>query len=260
MNHINRNISCSLECHEDIIRKKASDNFQQWSESSHSSYFVTCDTCHGGNPDMSTMEEAHSTMKNINDTEGPIYHKNIPDTCGKCHSTELENFKSTMHYQRLRSESRAPSCIDCHRPHGFKVLKASEIIPLCSVCHNQKDQISSANVPNDAKIALEKADELKEKIRMAKNSISEANAKGKDVTHAQNDLDKAISVMKNVPSLWHSFSLKDFNKQIQVGIDSANRAQGKSGEIETVPSMPGTGIVLVIGIFATLHFIMKLRD
>ena len=257
-NHTERNISCSLECHEDIIRKKASDNFQQWSDSGHSSYYVTCDACHGGNPDVNTEAGAHSPMKNITDPESPIYFKNIPETCGKCHATELDHFKNTMHYQRLRAESRAPSCVNCHQPHSFKVLKASEITPLCSVCHNQKDQISSANVPKDAKIALEKADELKEEIRKARNSISEAKAKGKDVTSAQNDLDKAISVMKDVPSLWHSFNLKDFDTQIQVGIDSANKAQGKLVEVEpTVPSVPGIGIVMVMGIFAILYLIRK---
>ena len=78
-NHTERNISCSLECHEDIIRKKASDNFQQWSDSGHSSYFVTCDACHGGNPNVNTEAGAHSPMKNITDPESPIYYKNIPE-------------------------------------------------------------------------------------------------------------------------------------------------------------------------------------
>ena len=197
-------------------------------------------------------------MMNITDPQSPIYFKNIPETCGKCHSTELEHFKNTMHYQRLSAEKRAPSCVNCHQPHSFKVLKASEITPLCSVCHNQKDQISSANVPKDAKIALEMADELKEEIRIAENSISEAKAKGKDVTSAQNDLDKAISVIKDVPSLWHSFNLKDFDKQIQIGIDSAKRAQGKIVEIEpNRPSVPGIGVGLVLGIFAILYIIRK---
>lgn len=257
-NHTIRNISCSTECHKDIIEKKASDNFQQWSDSSHSGYFVTCDECHGGNPDVNTEAEAHSMMKNITDPESPIYFKNTPETCGECHKEELDHFKNTMHYQRLRGEARAPSCINCHKPHSFKVLKASELAPLCSICHNQKDQVSSANVPKDAKLALEKVDELKEEIRMARNSISEAKANGKDVVSAQNDLDKAISVMKDVPSLWHSFNLKDFDKQIQVGIDSAKKAQGKLSEIEpTVPSVPGVGIALVLGIFIILYLIRK---
>jgi hypothetical protein len=258
LNHTERNISCSLECHEDVIRKKANDNFQQWSDSSHSKYYVTCDACHGGNPNSNTEKEAHSTMKNISDLESPIYFKNIPETCGKCHTQELDHFKNTMHYQRLRAESRAPSCVTCHQPHSFKVLKASELTPMCSVCHNSKDQIAAANVPKDATFALEKANELQEEISKVSNSISEAKANGKDVSSAQNDLDKAISVMKDIPSLWHSFNLKDFDQQIQIGIDSAKKAEGKLGEVEpTVPSVPGVGIALVIGIFIIISFIRK---
>lgn len=258
LNHTERNISCSLECHEDVIRKKASDNFQQWSDSGHSSYFVTCDACHGGNPNVNSEPGAHSTMKNVSDPESPIYFKNIPETCGKCHDTELEHFKNTMHYQRLRAESRAPSCVTCHQPHSFKVLKASELTQLCSVCHNQKDQISTANVPKDAKLALEKADELQNEIITLRNSISEAKAKGIDVSSAQNDLDKATFVMKDVPSLWHSFNLKHFDIQIQTGIDSAKKAQNKLGGVEpTVPSVPGIGIVLVLGIITALYIIRK---
>jgi hypothetical protein len=258
-NHTERNISCSLECHEDIIRKKATDNFQQWSDSGHSAYYVTCDACHGGNPRAKTEAEAHASMKGINDSNSSIYFKNIPETCGKCHTEELDHFKNTMHYQRLQSESRAPSCVTCHKPHTFRVLKASELVPLCSVCHNPVDQIADASVPKDAKNALEKATELQEDVLRAKNAVADAKAKGKDVTSAQLDLDKATAVMDSVPSLWHGFNLKDFDQQVNNGIDWAKRAQFKTSDAEpTVPARaPGVGIAAAFGIFAILYLIRK---
>ncbi|MCX9084583.1 MAG: hypothetical protein OIN87_07300 [Candidatus Methanoperedens sp.] len=252
------NNSC-INCHENVTVKKPSENFQRWSDSIHSSYFVTCDACHGGNPDVTTESEAHSTMKNVTDPKSPIYFKNIPETCGKCHSTELDHFKNTMHFERLRAEASAPSCATCHKPHSFKVLKASELLPLCSVCHNVRDMPSSANVPNDAKIALEMADELQNEIMALSNSLSDAKAKGMDVSSAQKDLDKATFVIKDVPSLWHSFNLKAFDIQIQSGIDSARKGQNKLSEVEpTAPSVPGFGIVMVLGLFATLYIIRKI--
>ena len=258
LNHIQRNISCSLQCHEDVIRKRATDNFQQWSDSSHSKYFITCDACHGGNPDKKSEFEAHSSMKNISDPESGIYFKNIPDTCGKCHVDELQHFKNTMHYQRLRSTTKAPSCITCHQPHSFKILKASEITTICDICHNLKDQIASANIPKDAKLALEKADELKLEIFNAKNSLADAKAAGKDVSSAQMDLDKAIAIMDNVPSLWHSFDLKDFNEQIQIGSDWVKKVEYKTSGVEpTVPRVPEVRIILVLAIFAIIYYIRK---
>lgn len=257
-NHTIRNIQCSTECHKDIIEKKASDNFQQWSDSIHSSYYVTCDDCHGGNPDKASEVDAHSPMKNKIDPESPIYFKNVPVTCGKCHNQELEHFVNTMHYQRFRAESRAPSCVTCHQPHSFKVLKSSELAPLCSLCHNQKDQATTVSVPKDAKSALEKADELKEEIQITKNAIGEAKAKRMEVTSAQNDLEKAEAVLKDIPGLWHSFNLKDFDSQVIKGIDFAKKARNNIGEIEeTSPSIPGFGISIVMVTFVILYLVRR---
>jgi hypothetical protein len=259
LNHTERNISCSLECHEDVIRKRASDNFQQWSDSLHSEYYVTCDACHGGDPTAKTEAGAHATMKGPNDPNSSIYFKNIPDTCGKCHAEELDHFKNTMHFQRLRSESLAPSCSTCHKPHTFKVLKASELIPLCSVCHNQKDNIATASVPQDAKLALEKANEFQAEVIKARKAVEEAKASGADVSSAQLDLDKATSVMNDIPFLWHAFNLKDFDSQVKSGIDFAKRAEYKTSGVEPTvpPRTPGFGIIMATGILAVLYLIRK---
>ena len=258
--HIERNISCQLECHEDMIRKTAADNYHQWSASEHSKYFVTCDACHGGDVDAKTAAEAHASMKNATDPNSTIYFKNIPDTCGKCHAEELEHFRNTMHYQRLRATASGPSCITCHQPHTFKVLKASELTAVCSVCHNAKDKIATPSVPRDAKQALEKAEELQEEVVRAKNAIEEAKARGEDVSSAQRNLDKAMLVVKDIPSLWHGFNLKDFDKQVQEGIDSARKAEYMASGVEpTVNPTPGVGIVVVLGIFSVLYLIMRIR-
>lgn len=258
MNHTLKNISCSFECHEDVMRKTASDNFQQWSDSIHSEYYVTCDRCHGGNPDAKSKTGSHGSMKGINDTDSPIYFKNIPDTCGECHAEEMEHFKNTMHYQRLKAESRAPSCVTCHKPHTFKVLKASEMTALCSVCHNPRDQVATASVPIDAKNALEKQKEFRNELLKAKQAIAADKDARKDVTHAQVDLDKAQAVMNDIPSLWHQFNLKDFDRQIQNGIDSAKKAESKTSSLEpTVPQTPGFGIVMVFIILAISYLFRK---
>ncbi|HEY9245511.1 MAG TPA: hypothetical protein VIO11_01565 [Candidatus Methanoperedens sp.] len=258
LKHIKDNISCQLECHADIIRKTATDNFQQWANSEHSKYFVTCDACHGGDPGAKTEKEAHAAMKGINDTNSSIYFKNIPETCGKCHSEELDHFKNTMHFQRLRATSSGPSCITCHQPHTFKILKASELTNLCSVCHNSRDQAATAGVPKDAKQALEKAGELKEEVQKAQAAIDEAKAKKKDVSIAENDLKIATSVMDSIPSLWHGFNLKDFDTQMQNGIDRAIKAEKEAtGAGEEIPSTPAVGLATILLIFLILYLIKK---
>lgn len=258
VSHLEKNISCSLECHEDVIRRTAADNFHQWSESEHSRYFVTCDTCHGGDAKEETKERAHATIENPSDPNSSLYFKNIPEACGRCHTEELDHFKSTMHYQRLRGTTHGPSCITCHQPHHFKVLKASELTTLCSICHNLKDQVATATVPKDAKQALEKQEVFKEELFKARNAVEEARAAGVDVSSAQMDLDKATAVMDQVPSLWHGFDLKNFDNQIQNGIDWAKKAEYKvSGAEPTVPSTPGPEMLFISGIFAVLYLFRK---
>lgn len=259
LNHTERNINCSLECHEDVMKKRATDNYQQWIDSDHSNYYVTCDACHGGDPGAKTETEAHYSMKSIDDPNSSINFRNIPETCGKCHAEELAHFKNTMHFQRMRAESRAPSCTTCHKPHTFKVLKASELLPVCSICHNQKDQIASAGVPKQAKEALDKQKEFQEEYIKAKNAVARAKSAGKDVYSASQDLEKATSVMENIPSLWHGFDINTFDEQIQNGIDWAKKAEYKvSGAEPTVPpKAPAIGAVMVLGILAIVYLIRK---
>lgn len=248
------NASCSLECHEDIIRRIASDNYQQWYDSEHSNYYVTCDTCHGGDPASDTEEKAHASMKNINDPESPIYFKNIPDTCGKCHAEEIDKFKNTMHYQRLSATATGPSCITCHKTHSFKILKSSELTVLCSVCHNLQDQIATASVPGDAKNALEKQEELKTDILEARVAIVNAKSSGKEVATAELYLNKAENALDGLPHLWHGFDLKNFDEHVQEGIDWAKKAEYEASGVEpTVPAVSGIGMIYIVGIFLIFY-------
>jgi len=70
--HLERNVNCQLDCHEDRVRQLATANYQQWSESLHALRGVTCDICHGGNPKEATKEKAHIGKLNNTDPESPV--------------------------------------------------------------------------------------------------------------------------------------------------------------------------------------------
>lgn len=244
-NHTERNVTCSIDCHKDLMKKRVIDNFQQWSGSAHASYFVTCDRCHGGNPKGNSKSESHLGVLTTTDQNSSIYSANIPETCGKCHTEELNNFKNTMHYQRLKAESLAPSCITCHSPHTFQVPTTDNIITLCSRCHNPIDLPSLSSVPNDAKNALNKAGEFQDLIVSTKKIISDAKASGQDVSSAQLDIDSAISITNDIPSMWHGFNLKNFDQQIQKGIDFTTKARNEVNVEIPVPPKAKVSIVII---------------
>lgn len=254
----NVNVPCSLECHASTIDKIAKSNYEQWTRSKHSMYNVTCDKCHGGDPASDVKEKAHIGVLRESDTNSTVFFRNVPETCGKCHTKELNQFKDSLHYQRLKALKQAPTCDTCHRPHEFKVLNVSEFNDLCSQCHNLDMKIAP-DVPDKAISALENADKLKNEIKLADNAIRQAKDKGKDVSVAQKDLESAISIRDSLPVLWHAFDLPSFETVIDNGINAAKKAQEESGMPVTKPSTPGFGAVLAImGIF-TIFFLLRRR-
>ncbi len=254
----NVNVPCSLECHASVIDKIAKSNYEQWTRSKHSMYNVTCDKCHGGDPASDVKEKAHIGILRESDTNSTVFFRNVPETCGKCHTNELNQFKDSLHYQRLKALKQAPTCDTCHLPHEFKVLNVSEFNDLCSQCHNL-DMNIAPDVPDKAIAALENADKLKNEIKLADNAIRQAKEKGKDVSVAQKDLESAMSIRDSLPVLWHAFDLPSFETVIANGISAAKKAQEESGMPVAKPSTPGFGAIFAImGIF-TIFLLLRRR-
>jgi nitrate/TMAO reductase-like tetraheme cytochrome c subunit len=73
---------------------------------------------------------------------------NIPQTCGKCHSTEANEFMQSIHGQAIvRGVSRSPVCTDCHGIHSINTAfdhatsTASTAVATesCAKCHEGRD-------------------------------------------------------------------------------------------------------------------------
>lgn len=80
---------------------------------------ATCIDCHN----------SHDVLA-ANDPKSPIFHFNIPRTCGKCHDDVTQVFNTSVHGQAVaRGNSRSPVCTDCHGIHSIK----SHIDPTSSV-------------------------------------------------------------------------------------------------------------------------------
>lgn len=243
--HLESGISCSIVCHEDKLNKSIASTYAMWSVSTHSLFNVTCEKCHGGDPSASLKKDAHVGLSNIS-----ISRANTPETCGKCHEAELDEFKSSRHFKILESgeEGPAPACITCHQAHSVRVLTASEIEDFCSNCHNRITGIAP-EVPKKAETALSSVNELQVEISKARSSIISAKAKGMDVASAESDLDAARGILKHIPSVWHRFNLTFFETEVQEGIADARMAGKTTEESQATPvstKAPGFEAVLMI--------------
>ncbi|VVB85467.1 Doubled CXXCH motif (Paired_CXXCH_1) [uncultured archaeon] len=259
LQHLARNIPCSLECHTATLSKFAKSNYEQWTNSKHALFNVTCDNCHGGNPASNDKDKAHVGVLLDSDPNSTVFYRNVPETCGKCHTDELNNFKNSAHYQKLKALRQAPACDTCHMPHEFKILNVSQFQGLCSQCHNINMGVAPSDAPDKAIAALQSADNLKGEIQKADDAIRSAKQQGKDVSAAQKDLDKAVSIRDSLPVLWHSFDLSNFNNVTDSGIKATQQAQTDVGMPAAKPSTPGFGVVLSLTGIIALYILLRRR-
>src|SRR3990172_12050330 len=204
--HLESGISCSIVCNEDKINKTTASTYAMWSISTHALFDVSCDKCHGGNPSAVSKDVAHQGVSNLN-----AVRAGTPELCGKCHQSELDEFKSSKHFKMLESgeELPAPACITCHQAHSVRVLTASEIEDFCSNCHNRITGIDPS-VPKKAEQALSSVNELQVELSKARSTISVAKASGKDTAASESEIEAARSILDHIPSVWHRFNLSFF--------------------------------------------------
>jgi formate dehydrogenase gamma subunit len=97
---------------------------------------AVCTDCHNGH-DILPASNAQSSIAKVN----------IPNTCGKCHRTESNEFMQSVHGVALaRGVSRSPNCTDCHGIHkidtpiengtnGSKSATVAVGTESCAKCH-----------------------------------------------------------------------------------------------------------------------------
>lgn len=109
---------------------------------------ATCSSCHGAPHEMLSATDAVSK----------IAKKNLPDTCGACHSNPdflarhkipfakpVEAYRLSVHGRAMANgNTKAASCSDCHGSHGIQSAKdgvsATEhvrVADTCGKCHGE---------------------------------------------------------------------------------------------------------------------------
>lgn len=103
-----------------------------------------CSTCHGA---------AHEAVS----PKSMAFRKNVPDTCGMCHSDVADQFKASVHGKALAENIvSAPVCTDCHGEHSIlrSANAASSVNPnhvrdTCEHCHGNVNLSRRFGLPAD---------------------------------------------------------------------------------------------------------------
>jgi hypothetical protein len=180
-----------------------------WTGSVHQKHGVTCDKCHGGDPRAPEQKAAHAGVLGSGNTGSPVYFKNIPSTCGKCHGAEFYKFTQSRHYKMLESAGKGPECVTCHGSMITSVLTPDTVAAVCEQCHNAQMGIFPY-VPQKAKAVLLLLRESKTLLDMEEKLYhpAEGTAKARSLRDARSALHSATLD-------WHKFDFDTIIGRVQ---------------------------------------------
>ena len=168
--------SC-VDCHEDVKSLSHDSNLakpkcskcheveqQQFDNSLHGKAVA------GGNKKAPTCVACHGNIHEIlpsSDANSKVAHKNVPQTCGTCHSTAVSstngarpalNYHESVHGKLVASgNEKAAVCSDCHSAHDVRAagdpqsMTFKENVPqTCAKCHSGEQKQFAASVHGKA--------------------------------------------------------------------------------------------------------------
>ncbi len=148
-------------------------------------------------------------MLGSSDPGSPVYFKNIPSTCGKCHGAEFYKFSQSRHYKILEATGQGPECVTCHGSMITSVLTPDTVAAVCVQCHNER-MGTFPYVPQKAKAVL--------LLLTESSALLDAEAK---LYHPAEGTDRARALRDARSSLhsarldWHKFDLDTIIADLQ---------------------------------------------
>jgi len=209
---------------------RTQDQFLHWYGAVHGRKGVTCENCHGGDPKNPDKNGAHRGVLSTRDPKSPVYFKNVPRTCGRCHREVFRQFTTSKHYRDLKNDSRAPICITCH---GFKmdidVINPLQIAGRCSLCHNNTESGVEPDVAEEARNALEQVLQTKTALDEASVAVKFMGDPGSPATDAIiRRVEEGRQQLKFSAPHWHAFDLGKFATELTAIQASAREARDQA--------------------------------
>jgi predicted CXXCH cytochrome family protein len=160
--------SSCIECHAKLEDTRLSAPAKLFDNDIHHARGLSCNDCHGGDPNADTKEGAKDPRKGY---LGKPRTLDIPAYCGKCHSdaTLMKRFNPSLrvdqekeyytsnHGKLLKTgEQRVATCISCHSVHGIRSVKdplasvyPGNVAETCAKCHASADYMRGLGIPSD---------------------------------------------------------------------------------------------------------------
>ena len=160
--------SSCIDCHIKLDDPRLSAPAKLFVNDVHRGRGLSCNDCHGGDPNADTSEAAKDPRKGF---LGKPRTLDIPAYCGKCHSDanlmkrfnpslrvdQESEYYTSVHGRLLKTgEQKVATCISCHTVHGIRAVSdpLSSVYPMnvadtCAKCHGNANYMSAFKIPTD---------------------------------------------------------------------------------------------------------------
>jgi ubiquinol-cytochrome c reductase cytochrome b subunit len=118
-----------IACHEAEEDELVSASVPQWRASVHAAAEVSCDGCHGGDPQAVDEDDAHDEDAGW---VGTPPWRDLPGFCGACHEAVADGYADgAFGPARFTGGAFPPSCVTCHMASGHDTRRADahDILP-----------------------------------------------------------------------------------------------------------------------------------
>jgi len=203
-----------IDCHKDesfyATNPKLYRYYQDWINSPHNEAGVTCNECHGGNPDGNTVESGHKGMFPMSDSRSTLYYSRQPDTCGDCHTEKKKEFEQSKHFKALQSATgTAPTCTTCHPAMNRRPAYQTIVLNACTTCHHEGNRQGLPNIVNQAENLLRNVNVAQGMLGWAKLHFASLEWPGDSREHIQSLEDRYATLVDQV----HRFNLQQSDKE-----------------------------------------------
>jgi Cytochrome c554 and c-prime len=171
-------LSGCADCHFADPKAPRRDHVEGWDRSPHGRARVGCEQCHGGNPRTFDGVLAHVRMIRSIEGTSPVNRRNLPATCGGCHTGALAAFRRSRHFELLQSgQALAPTCSSCHGDVEGRVLSARALASQCDKCHGAKQQAPRVDRAQAVREEYEALTMVRDQLKLARTLIKQVDDK-----------------------------------------------------------------------------------
>lgn len=156
--------SACVLCHE-FQGAELGKPVKEWKGSVHQQNGITCDLCHGGNPEVDVQnikqlsgaefgEKMSQAMSASRGFIGKPGGRKLFDLCGGCHGTSVDRYAKSIMGRAYLENKGGPSCVICHHAHRNIM---PEVPRVCESCHKDTtgfEQIDPMDVTESTVNAL----------------------------------------------------------------------------------------------------------